>query len=135
MKIKIDFVTNSSSTSFILITDDGFSKQEFLKQLGVHKDSKFKFIFEELFDAIENNKKPLRNYCLEYEDISNFKDYIKINYSKDMLDKILKAESTGKSVYLGRLSSDSGEIEAFFCTDSFEIETESFYFNSINCSW
>ena len=39
MKIKNDFVTNSSSTSYLLSLKDSFSKESFLKAIGVEQES------------------------------------------------------------------------------------------------
>ncbi len=54
----------------------------------------------------------------------------------NVVNKLLKAKSEGKTIYEGQLSSDNGDvIESLFCTDSFEIENEKIYFNYLECIW
>jgi hypothetical protein len=52
-----------------------------------------------------------------------------------MKDKVEDARQRGLKVYYGELSSESENVECFFCTDSFEVENEKIYFNALECVW
>lgn len=123
MKIRTDFVTNSSSTSFVLISAGNFTEEDFFNLVGIKNNSPLLPIFKRLYTVLSNKMTELHRP----ENFSG-NDYLK--------EKITKSMREGKRVYFGKLSSDDGDsIEAYFCTDSFEIENDKLYFNGTECVW
>jgi hypothetical protein len=139
MKIKLDFVTNSSSTCFVVIINKGtqLNKEDFMSSVGINKKSPAYGIFEKLFTMINSNMRGFDSRVAKHRwnKTGQWDKFIEDIFSSDLVKRITEAKAVGAPVYFGELSSDVTDTESFFCCDSFKIEGNSFYIDASNSSW
>ncbi len=138
MKIRQDFITNSSSTSFIISLKDDWNEKSFYKSIGVLDDTALRGIFVDLYNAIDHNKEEITTYIKKYyPDKKTVESFLSsFNYSKDVIEKVSQLIQEGQTVYFGELSSENGEsTETFFCMESFLVCDDDIYFNGQNAVW
>lgn len=132
MKIKADYVTNSSSTSFLIISDDELGNQKFYEWFGIDSESDFTYIFSELFNAVKYNSKPIED---DMKDGETLFEYLETYHLTSEVERVKDAINDGKKVRVGELKSDENGIQSFFCMDSFCIDNELVYFNALSNGW
>ncbi len=132
MKIGNGFVTNSSSTSFVVTTKNGLTKETFFEAFGVSEESLLVEVYENLYKAIHANIEQIPCGI----SIPQFfeENGIRIN-DKDDINEIQQRYNRGDVVYWGKLSDsgdDGGLAEAFFSHESFVVIGDDIYFNAKN---
>jgi hypothetical protein len=137
MKIKTGFITNSSSTSFIIMVKDDLCIEEFIQLIGVEEDSDFYDLVNELYQNIQNKMIDINEAMQDKywaKDCSNIEEFITSKYSRQVYEKYLEYKKEDRKIYVGNLSSDGeGILTSFFCGDYVEEETNTIYLNYTNC--
>ena len=138
MKIRWDFVTNSSSTNYMIICKGVPNKEVFLIAMGApKKESPLRHLFEELYGVLCENmihaSKAIRGgYWGSAKDIP---ELIEREFSKISANRANEALQKGLDIWIGYLRSDSDNIGAFFCTESVIVNHPKLYINALNCTW
>lgn len=132
MKVKMDFVSNSSSTSFVYIARDMLSKQDFMAAAGVSADSPVASLFEDMFYQLkERIERGETLTSMEDIDILDSRD----SFTSEVIEKVKKYLDQGQTVTIGSFSSESNLAEMTLCTEIFEIESERFFINAYENYW
>ncbi len=133
MKIKLDFVSNSSSTSFVYISDEELSEDIFLEAAGVERGGPVGDIFcqmhYEISTAIQSYGKKITTKEAA-EDLAGSHEF-----TPEVIGKMKNAIDQGKSVVTSSLDSDGPLAESLLCVAMFEIESDRFYINAYNNYW
>ena len=132
MKLKLDFVSNSSSTSFVYISDRELTEEAFLKAAGVDPGGPVRDLFvqmhRELINGLRNGK------SVETKDQAEALAGTH-EFTPDVIQKMKDAVDQGKLVVTGSLSSEAEFAEALLCTEMFEVTSDEFYINAFNNYW
>ena len=136
MKVRADFVTNSSSTSFVIITTGELKKDDLLELMGISEQSPLLPLFDELYYSLQESMSSPEEYFSHHRNATaNWQALLENEFTDEVVERMVKARRTGHEVFIGKLSSENNLIESFFCVDSFELENETVYFNALECAW
>jgi hypothetical protein len=133
MKIKFDFVTNSSSTSFVYISDEELSEEVFLKAAGVDGDSPVGDLFRQMHSEISTAIRHYGKQITTKEAADSLAG--SHEFTPEVIEKMKDAIEQGKNVVTSKLSSDGPLAESLLCMAMFEIESDCFYINAYNNYW
>ena len=122
-----DFVTNSSSTSFVLFAKDNkdFTLSSFLKALKVEDSSPLTIVYKELFNMIRENM--TETSIIKLEDLNSSGRFFD-EFSADGIKEIKKRIENGEKAFIGTISDDSS-VGAYFMRKRIVIVGDTFYFN------
>jgi len=105
MKMRQGFVSNSSSSSFIIGSKGKLTKEKLEQIYPVPKGTPFEWIFKDMIDTVFGEA---NDQCYE-----SLEDYMREKDEKESdVDPLVKELfEKGFIVYTGRLGTDNGEIE------------------------
>lgn len=134
MKIRTGFITNSSSTNFLLISKEELTEEWLFDKLGFKKGTPLEQSGRDLCACIVRAAKEMELY---HEDASLPDDQSVLeNFGQRAATQYRERNAKGFHTYWGHTASDEGDlIEAFFTTDSFEIDEKDLYIDGRCCVW
>jgi hypothetical protein len=137
MKIRAGFVSNSSSTSFLIISKGSFTKEQLLRLMGADAKSPMHELFEQLYEELVAGVDKI----IELDTVRADAQWKYLmgpreeRLSERMIQKLEAYRKKGWKAYYGHLDSESNPVQTFFCMDSFEEENDEIYFNGLECAW
>ncbi len=125
MKYRNGFVTNSSSTNFIIISKEEITVEYLFEKLGFKKGSPLESAGWMLCNNILSYPE---NESLNYEEIKRDFGIATAEYWQKMNKKDYCS-------LRNRTSNSEDPLTNYFTMDSFEIKEKDFYVNGKNCIW
>ena len=134
MRISNGHVTNSSSTSFVITSKNGLTREAFLNLVGVSEESLLVDMYANLYKAIRANIRKVPDDA----SIRQFLETNGIKLDESDITEIEHRYGCGDDVYWGELSDsgdDGGLAEAFFSHECFVVIGDDIYFNARNSTY
>lgn len=132
MIIRDGFVTNSSSTNFMIISKEQLTREYLFDKLGFQKKSRISSAaFSLAEDIVSATDKGVRWFEVEKIDYNTI---LKI-FGEESAEKFKTMSKLGYHTYLGHTNSDDDFLTSFMTMDSFIIDEKDFYMDGKNCGW
>lgn len=132
MKFRDGFVTNSSSTNFLIISKEELTEDYLYEKLGFTKGSPIESAGRQFCsEIIYGTSRGVRWF--EIDEI-NYQAVLDV-FGKESAMKYNELHNKGYKAYMGYTNSDDDYLTVFFTMDSFVIDEKDFYLNGQNCVW
>lgn len=137
MKVRAGFVSNSSSTSFLIIAKDDFTPETLRGLMGVEGSSPLAGMFDELYQSfVEATRTEIDMSTVPVDgDIRLYLSDSRRDLTSHMIDRLNAERGKNVTAYIGSLDSETSPVQTFFCTDCFEEENDKVYINGLDCAW
>lgn len=132
MLIRDGFVTNSSSTNFLIISREELTANYLYNKLGFRDESPIRSsAMQFCHEIIEGTKSGVRWF-----DIAEINyDTVKEAFGDVSADKYNELNAKGYHTYVGHTGTDSDCLTILFTMDSVVIDEKDFYLDGKNCVW
>lgn len=133
MKIRDGFVTNSSSTSYIIISKEELTGEYLAKKLGLtEKSPNYYEILEVCKNMVIDGKRGFYHHT--YEESENY-DLIKEIFGEKTANKYKKSIKKGYKIYCGRISSEENDYEITMCLDYMKYKDSEVFIDASDNVW
>jgi hypothetical protein len=132
MKIRSGFVTNSSSTNFLIVSKKELDEKYLAKKLGFGKNTKFGYLSSDLINRILDGTKRGPKY--ESVDVIDYDAVMKL-FGEEAAERFKELDAKGFHAYIGYTNSDDDCLSAHMTVDSFVIDKRDFYMYGEHCIW
>lgn len=138
MKIRNGYVTNSSSTSFLISLKRDWKKESFMSAVGADGVSPMNQIFEDLFESIDDQKQEIHRAIEEMggEKLTISEFLKEEGFDHETVEVVEKLIKDNRTVYYGKMHSDAEKYaEIYFCCRSYVVSEDNIYFNGSIGGW